>query len=75
MLEKTQDVNVEAVMADIGLKAKEAAAKLAFAPTKAKNDALLAMADEIERNAADILTANAEDLGCSQGKRYGGCIC
>ncbi|TIT72680.1 MAG: gamma-glutamyl-phosphate reductase, partial [Mesorhizobium sp.] len=51
-----------ALMADIGRRARAAARSLAVASTKAKNDALLAMADAILRNEQAILEANAIDM-------------
>ncbi|CDX25374.1 gamma-glutamylphosphate reductase [Mesorhizobium sp. ORS 3324] len=51
-----------ATMADIGRRARAAARPLAVASTKAKNDALLAMADAILRNEQAILEANAIDM-------------
>ncbi|TGP25175.1 MULTISPECIES: glutamate-5-semialdehyde dehydrogenase [unclassified Mesorhizobium] len=51
-----------ALMADIGRRARAAARPLAVASTKAKNDALLAMADAILRNEQAILEANAIDM-------------
>ncbi|PBB92342.1 glutamate-5-semialdehyde dehydrogenase [Mesorhizobium sp. WSM3864] len=50
------------LMADIGLRARAAARPLAVASTKAKNDALAAMADAILRNEQAILEANAIDM-------------
>ena len=56
----TSDVAAE--MAAIGHAAREAARKLATAPTEEKNRALLAMASAIRRDEAAILAANARDL-------------
>ncbi|MDG4910725.1 glutamate-5-semialdehyde dehydrogenase [Mesorhizobium sp. WSM4898] len=58
-----------ALMADIGLRARAAARPLAVASTKAKNDALAAMADAILRNEQAILEANAIDM--SNGEEAG----
>ncbi|MDX8441224.1 glutamate-5-semialdehyde dehydrogenase [Mesorhizobium australafricanum] len=58
-----------ALMADIGRRARAAARPLAVASTKAKNDALAAMADAILRNAQAILDANAIDM--SNGEETG----
>ena len=60
MLDQAQ--NVKAVMADLGRRARKAAAALAIAPTGTKNAALIAMADAIEARRADILAANAKDV-------------
>ncbi|CDX23210.1 gamma-glutamylphosphate reductase [Mesorhizobium plurifarium] len=58
-----------ALMADIGRCARAAARPLAVASTKAKNDALVAMADAILRNEQAILDANAIDM--SNGEEAG----
>lgn len=50
------------LMADMGRKARAASRPLAVASTAAKNTALAAMADAIERNAQAILDANAIDM-------------
>ncbi|PBB81850.1 glutamate-5-semialdehyde dehydrogenase [Mesorhizobium sp. WSM3879] len=57
------------LMADIGPRARAAARPLAVASTKAKNDALAAMADAILRNEQAILEANAIDM--SNGEEAG----
>lgn len=59
--EKSQNDTV-ALMADLGQKARAAARPLAVAATEAKNAALVAMADAIARNEAEILRANAIDV-------------
>ncbi|OHV67680.1 glutamate-5-semialdehyde dehydrogenase [Mesorhizobium sp. LCM 4577] len=58
-----------ALMADMGRRARAAARPLAVASTKAKNDALAAMADAILRNEQVILDANAIDM--SNGEEAG----
>ncbi|MBZ9844961.1 glutamate-5-semialdehyde dehydrogenase [Mesorhizobium sp. CA5] len=58
-----------ALMADIGRRARAAARPLAVASTRAKNDALVAMADAILRNEQAILDANAIDT--SNGEEAG----
>ena len=68
MLEKvTQTLDIEALMNDIGAKAKAARRPLAIASTEAKNQALNAMADEIVAATPAILAANAEDLRDVEG--------
>jgi glutamate-5-semialdehyde dehydrogenase len=47
-------------------KAKNAAGFLSTAGTKEKNSALLAMADEIEKQKEPILSANAEDISAAR---------
>ncbi|TPJ34174.1 glutamate-5-semialdehyde dehydrogenase [Mesorhizobium sp. B2-8-3] len=58
-----------ALMADIGRRARAAVRPLAVASTKAKNAALVAMADAILRNEQAILDANAIDM--SNGEEAG----
>ncbi|TPJ75285.1 glutamate-5-semialdehyde dehydrogenase [Mesorhizobium sp. B2-6-2] len=58
-----------ALMADIGRRARAAARPLAVASAKAKNDALVAMAEAILRNEQAILDANAIDT--SNGEEAG----
>ena len=52
---------------DILLAAREARPALQRASTEAKNAALLAMADALERNAVAILAANAQDMEAARG--------
>jgi glutamate-5-semialdehyde dehydrogenase len=59
-LQKSEDVT--ALMADIGARARAAARPLAVADAERKHAALIAMAEAIERRAAEILDANATDL-------------
>jgi len=47
--------------------AKEAARKLGLLPTDVKNSALLAMADALERQEAELLKANTIDLNAATG--------
>ncbi|MBZ9815504.1 glutamate-5-semialdehyde dehydrogenase [Mesorhizobium sp. CA7] len=58
-----------ALMADIGRRARAAARPLAVASTRAKNDALVAMAEAILRNEQAILDANTIDT--SNGEEAG----
>jgi glutamate-5-semialdehyde dehydrogenase len=57
-----QITDVAAYMADLGRRARAAARHLARAETAAKDQALLAIVEAIDRLRADIATANAEDL-------------
>ncbi|WP_431320814.1 glutamate-5-semialdehyde dehydrogenase [Rhizobium sp. YTU87027] len=57
-----QSPDIDALMNDIGRKAKAAARPLGFASTEAKNRALNAMADAILANRDHILSENAKDL-------------
>src|SRR5712691_2147374 len=54
--------NLAATMAEIGRRARDAAAALALAPADAKVAALLAAAAAVRTQANEILAANAEDL-------------
>jgi glutamate-5-semialdehyde dehydrogenase len=56
------------MMLYMGRRAREAAATLALASTEAKNAALLAMAEHLERSASKILEANSQDLEAARGK-------
>ncbi|MGL3607661.1 glutamate-5-semialdehyde dehydrogenase [Rhizobium sp. G187] len=58
----SNDNSMEAVMLDIGRRARRAARPLATASTSAKNKALNAMADALLAAEAEILAANATDL-------------
>ena len=60
MLDQVQDVKT--AMADLGRRARKAAAALAIAPTETKNAALAAMADAIEADSDAILAANWQDV-------------
>src|ERR1700754_2666745 len=58
--------NTATLMAAIGRKARAASRPLAVASTAAKNAALIAMADAIERHEKAILEANAIDVANGQ---------
>ncbi|UWS09537.1 glutamate-5-semialdehyde dehydrogenase [Phaeobacter inhibens] len=60
--------NIAALMADIGKRAKQAAAKLATATAERKADALNAAADAVWDARAEILAANAKDLDFGRNK-------
>ncbi len=63
MLTKADTANdIAAVMAEVGRKARAAAAPLAIATTEQKNKALIAAADAMLEARADILEANRLDL-------------
>ncbi|MCG9107232.1 glutamate-5-semialdehyde dehydrogenase [Laribacter hongkongensis] len=55
-------MDLHSYMQDLGRAARAASRELARADTRTKNAALLAMADAIERDAAKLLAANAEDV-------------
>lgn len=53
---------------EIGRRAKQAARQLAFASTKAKNNALLAMSEALINNEQEILMANSIDVQAAEEK-------
>ncbi|AUQ50034.1 gamma-glutamyl phosphate reductase ProA [Phaeobacter inhibens] len=65
-MNETQDI--AALMADIGKRAKQAAAKLATATAERKADALNAAADAVWDARAEILGANTKDLDFGRNK-------
>ncbi len=60
--------NIPALMADIGARAKAAAAELAFAPAETKALALTTAADAVLARSEAILAANAEDMAFGREK-------
>ena len=64
-----KDLPVAELMAEIGCKARAAAQSLATASPDKKTAALAAMADAVDRRAADILEANDRDI--ENGKNAG----
>ena len=60
--------NIPALMAELGARAKAAAAELAFAPAEAKRRALEAAADAVWAHRAEIVAANEKDLEYGQEK-------
>ncbi len=62
-------MDIKSYMTDVGQRARAAARLMARAGTQAKNAALLAMAERMERDAAVLLTANARDI--EAGKKSG----
>ncbi len=60
--------DVAAYMADLGARARAAARLLARAETAAKDRALLAMAEELDRRRPELASANAEDLAAGAAK-------
>ena len=64
-----KDLPVAELMAEIGCKARTAAQSLAIASPDKKTAALAAMADAVDRRAADILEANVRDI--ENGKNAG----
>ena len=60
--------DIQAMMQDIGERARAAAAELAFAPAEAKRAALEHAADAVWTNRADIIAANAKDMEFGRDK-------
>lgn len=60
--------DIEKIVCDQARAAKAAARRLAVTSSPVKDAALLAMADALEKNAAAILAANAEDMAAAQEK-------
>ncbi len=60
--------DIPAVMAEIGARARAAAAELAFADPQAKRAALEAAADAVAEHSAEIIAANAEDMAYGRDK-------
>ncbi len=60
--------NIPALMADLGKRAKEAARELAFASAERKHAVLIAAAETVWANRADIIAANKKDLEFGRDK-------
>jgi glutamate-5-semialdehyde dehydrogenase len=60
--------DIPALMADIGARAKAAAAELACASAERKHAALISAADAVWKNRAAIIDANAQDLDYGREK-------
>lgn len=65
----TAQLDVRAYMSDVGRQAREASRAMARAGTRAKDAALLAVAEQLLANEAALLAANARDL--EQGRAAG----
>jgi glutamate-5-semialdehyde dehydrogenase len=64
----TDTQNIDAIMDDIGKRAKAAAAELAFASAERKHAALISAADSVWKNRAEIIAANKRDLDFGRDK-------
>ena len=62
------DSSIDGMMDIIGMQAKAAAARLAYANSEQKEEALMLAADAIQRQSAEIIAANAEDLAFGRDK-------
>jgi glutamate-5-semialdehyde dehydrogenase len=58
--------NVKEYMAELGRKARIAARVIAAAPTAVKNKALLAIADELDKNRITLVAENQKDLAAAK---------
>jgi glutamate-5-semialdehyde dehydrogenase len=64
---ETTEPDLASTMAEIGRRAREAAAGLALASAEAKTAALRAAARAVRERAPEILAANTSDLGAAEG--------
>ena len=64
----TENMDVKAVMAEIGAKAKAASRVLAYTPANVKQAALEAAADAVMANTDAIIAANAKDMEFGRDK-------
>src|SRR6516225_4619006 len=62
MNRRIDDMDIKAYMQSLGQRAREASRAMARADTAAKNRALLAIADAIERDGAKLQDVNRRDL-------------
>ncbi|MBS8262363.1 glutamate-5-semialdehyde dehydrogenase [Roseibium polysiphoniae] len=69
MLEKVEAVDVQALMAEIGQRARAASRVLAVTPTETKDSALKEMAKAVRAAMPDILQGNARDLELMRANR------
>ena len=65
-MNKPTDIDITAMMLQLGRRARAAAETLADAPTEAKNAALAAMGRHIHARRADILAANERDVALAR---------
>src|SRR3954470_5671131 len=59
------DMDIQSYMTGVGRRARDAARLVAKADSTAKNQALILIAEAIERSADALLTANAQDLAAA----------
>ena len=72
--EKTVAPTLAAAMAELGRKAREAAAALALARSGVKVTALIAAAKAVRRRQNEILAANAEDVSAAKASGIGAAL-
>lgn len=68
------EVDIKALMKQIGKQAKAAATKLALVPTAQKNDALIKAAAEIRAQKKSIMMANNKDMAIAEGRGLTGAM-
>ena len=61
-------MDIQSYMHSVGRAARAASRDMAKAETAAKNQALLSMADAIERDVARLLDANRKDVEAASGQ-------
>ena len=66
--------DIPLMMAELGRRAKAAAAELAFAPAEVKSAALIAAAGSVEARIPEILEANARDMAFGREKGLSGAM-
>ncbi|MCL4243933.1 MAG: glutamate-5-semialdehyde dehydrogenase [Candidatus Dadabacteria bacterium] len=71
---KSKDTRISTLLREIAEKAKNASQKLARTGTKARNAALLGMAQGLMDSASYILEENAKDLADAEAKRLSGAM-
>lgn len=64
----SSDIDIDPYMTDLGRRARHASRAMASASTAAKNAALEAVANAIERERSALKEANAQDLACAREK-------
>jgi glutamate-5-semialdehyde dehydrogenase len=68
IIQMTQITDIQAYMTELGKKARAASRKLTAASTAAKNNALLAIADDLDQNRDLLMSENAKDLVAGKDK-------
>ena len=71
---KDLETSIQDLMQDLGRRAKEAAAELAFAKPETKRAALEAAAEAVDARRAEIIEANAKDLEFGREKGLSGAM-
>ena len=66
---KITELDPEQHVLELGARAVKAAAALAAADTRDKNEALHAIAEQIDANAAELMEANAQDMAAARERK------